>query len=38
MERQLGMERSKKERDERKRKRRKEKEIIGIKNKEDEGK
>ena len=38
MERQLGLERSKKERDERKRKRRKEEEIIGIKNKEDEGK
>ena len=38
MERQLGLERSKKVRDERKRKRRKEKEIIGIKNKEDEGK
>ena len=38
MERQLGLERSKKERDERKRKWRKEEEIIGIKNKEDEGK
>ena len=38
MERQLGLERSKKERDERKRKRRKEEEIIGIKNKGDEGK